>query len=598
MDGTAAPPLRSLRSLRPLPSLRHPRRSPLAPGAAAAALLSTLLGLAPGATRVALAADPIAFKPPVSYPIVGVPGTMTALDLDGDGKLDLSVTAGDRNALFYGKGDGTFEPAVDLGNAVGVPEGIGGHAAVADMDGDGDPDLIVGRDYYGTVLVFKNLGGRTYAAPVAYPIWGSRPLLIATADFTGDGKPDVAVSDYDTGYVHIFPNNGDGSGTLGSPASYWTNGSPGQIVARDFNGDGKIDWAARSANFNCITVYLGDGAGNYEYNAILPTGTGAGYMLAGDFTGDGKIDLISAEYWDGGITFYQGNGDGSFIVPTGGIPINQYPLGIGAADLDGDGNLDVVAGNAGTGGFSVLRNTGGGAFEAPVVFEGGDNNPRALAVGDFNGDGQPDVALANEGTSLTVLINDTKKALTSLSVSPASVIGGDAATGTVTLGAPAPAGGALVTLSDTLAATSLPASVMVPAGQTSASFTIPSSFVSSLQSGTVTASYRGVSRTSALSVRPVALISLELIPNPVKGGKQVSGQVTLDHAAGPGGLVVQLTSSNVSVAEPTSGTVTIGAGKVSATFTLKTKKVSVTTTATITASANGSSLAKVLTVTP
>jgi hypothetical protein len=555
------------------------------------ALLSLIVGAAPRAASAS-----ISFGTPVNYTIVGTPGGLAALDLDGDGKLDLVAIAGDHTSLFYGHGDGTFDAT-----PVDIP--IAGAAAVADVDGDGKPDLILARDFYGSVAVLRNLGGRTYAAPVEYPVNGSRPILITVTDFTGDGKPDIAASVYDSGYVGIFPNNGDG--TFGDPTYYWTEGGPGRLIAHDFNNDGKLDWAVRSASSNSITLYQGDGAGNYTFSGLMPTGTGAGFMLGGDFTGDGQFDLISAEYWDNGITLYPGNSDGTFFVPSGGIPINQYPLGVGAADFDGDGNLDVVAGNAGTGYFSVLRNQGGGVFDAPMTFNSGDSNPRALAVGDFDGDGKPDVALANDtsfgdhvNSSISVLLNKSGQNLISVTVSPGSVIGGDAVTGTVTLAGPAPAGGAVVSLSDDLAATTLPATVTVPAGQTSAPFSIATSFVSATQSGTVSASYGSDTRTAGLTVRPVAVALLELIPDPVKGGKQVNGQVTLDHAAGPGGLIVSLSSSDASVAAPTSATVKIAAGASTATFKVKTSPLKVTKTAIITASANGTSQARVLTVTP
>ena len=96
-------------------------------------------------------------------------------------------------------------------------------------------------------------------------------------------------------------------------------------------------------------------------------------------------------------------------------------------------------------------------------------------------------------------------ALSSLSLSPTGVTGGNSSTGTVTLTSAAPAGGASVALSSSnTAAATVPASVTVPAGSTSATFTVSTSSVSSNTSSTISASYGGVSRTAILAVNAPA----------------------------------------------------------------------------------------------
>jgi len=91
--------------------------------------------------------------------------------------------------------------------------------------------------------------------------------------------------------------------------------------------------------------------------------------------------------------------------------------------------------------------------------------------------------------------------LSSLTLSPTSVIGGlQTSTGTVTLSAPAPAGGATVALSSSNGAARLPSSVFIPAGATSATFTVNTSIVLFSTSATISASYNGTTRTAGLSV--------------------------------------------------------------------------------------------------
>jgi hypothetical protein len=187
-------------------------------------------------------------------------------------------------------------------------------------------------------------------------------------------------------------------------------------------------------------------------------------------------------------------------------------------------------------------------------------------------------------------------ALTSLTLSPTTVAGGNAVTGKVTLSAPAPASGTVIALADTNPAATVPSSVTVPAGATSKTFTVSTSVVTAIQSGTVTAKLGAASKSVTLKVRPIGVKSLTLTPNPVVGPNAVTGTVVLEHAAAPGSINVTLTSTNPSVANPTVGTITIPAGVTSKTFTVRTTDVSTSSTATIKATANAVSKSRTLTV--
>src|SRR2546428_3780296 len=190
-------------------------------------------------------------------------------------------------------------------------------------------------------------------------------------------------------------------------------------------------------------------------------------------------------------------------------------------------------------------------------------------MADVNGDLVQDLITANyDSTNISVLLGTTRAAavtLVPLAVSPPSVIGGNSATGTVTLSGPAPAGGAQVTLSSNSSAATVPASVTVPAGATSVTFTVTTSAVAASTSATITAVYSGVTRTATLTVLPAILSSLAVNPSTVTGGVQNAfGTVTLNGPAPAGGAQVALSSSNPSVASvPPS--VTVPAGKVSVT---------------------------------
>jgi hypothetical protein len=182
--------------------------------------------------------------------------------------------------------------------------------------------------------------------------------------------------------------------------------------------------------------------------------------------------------------------------------------------------------------------------------------------------------------------------LSSLTLNPTSVVGGNSSTGAVTLSGPAPAGGTQVALSSSnTTAARVPASVTVAAGATSATFTVSTSVVSASTAVTISAAYGGVSTSASLTVQPVpppapALTSLTLNPTSVVGGLQTSrGTVTLNVPAPAGGVQVTLSSSNGAASVPAS--VFIPAGASSAAFTVNTSMVLISTSATISARYNG-----------
>ena len=198
---------------------------------------------------------------------------------------------------------------------------------------------------------------------------------------------------------------------------------------------------------------------------------------------------------------------------------------------------------------------------------------------------------ATRSASLTVTpASPPPAALSSLSLNPTSVTGGNSSTGTVTLSGPAPAGGAQVALSSSNTAVArAPSSVTVAAGATSASFTVSTSAVAASSTVTISAIYAGANKSASLTVTPAAappptLASLTLNPTNVFGGQSSTGTVTLTGPAPAGGAQVFLSSSNAAASVPSS--VTVPAGATGATFTVNTSFVLVSTSATISASYN------------
>ena len=214
----------------------------------------------------------------------------------------------------------------------------------------------------------------------------------------------------------------------------------------------------------------------------------------------------------------------------------------------------------------------------------------ATGWGSFDGAG----LLAQFAPAAVVAVNP----VSSLTLTPASVVGGLTSNAVVTLTNPAPTGGATVTITVGSGPASAPATVQVAAGATTADFTVTTTAVTAAATASITAAYGGGSRSATLTVTPppavIAPMSLTLNPSAVAGGASSVGTVTLNGPAPTGGVAVTLSSSSPAVTVPSS--VTVPAGAVSATFPITTAPVATQVAATLTATLNGVSQTAVLTV--
>jgi len=160
--------------------------------------------------------------------------------------------------VLLGNGDGTFQSPVDYASgAVGTLS-----VAVADLNGDGKPDLVAGSycasdgscNGLGVVSVLLGNGNGTFRTAVAYDTGGT-PDSIAIGDVDGDGKPDVVAANYTSDTVAVLLNNDDG--TLQPASTYASAGpSPRFVAVGDVNGDGKPDVAVTNEEGKTVAVLL------------------------------------------------------------------------------------------------------------------------------------------------------------------------------------------------------------------------------------------------------------------------------------------------------------------------------------------------------
>jgi Bacterial Ig-like domain (group 3)/FG-GAP-like repeat len=237
------------------------------------------------------------------------PSSPAVADFNGDGKLDLVVancgngcqTGTGTVGVLLGNGDATFQTAVTYGTG-----GIGPHKViVADVNGDGKPDLVVPNACAssqdcplgpGSVAVLLGKGDGTFQTAVAYGSGGGDAFSVAVADVNGDGKLDVLVANFcNTGCSLAGPLGvllGNGDGTFQSVIPYSSGASLGQIALADVNGDGKLDVVTPSSIPN-VMVLLGNGDGTFQAPVFYNTGGfGGGGIVVADVNGDGPPDVM------------------------------------------------------------------------------------------------------------------------------------------------------------------------------------------------------------------------------------------------------------------------------------------------------------------
>jgi uncharacterized repeat protein (TIGR01451 family) len=228
------------------------------------------------------------------------PGTspfeVTVGDFDGDGIPDLATAndGDDAVAVFHGNGDGTFAPMSGSPIAVGShPEGV----RVGDVDGDGRLDLAVAN--YGSSdvsLLLGNGNGTFHAAGPPTAVSGSNPYMVAIADLNGDGRPDLATSNYASNDVSVLFGNGDGTFAEASASPFGVGSGPYWVDVGDLDEDGRPDLVTSNFNSANLTILLN----TYVFPPWAPRNVSA-------TAGDGQATITwSPPIHDGGapITAY------------------------------------------------------------------------------------------------------------------------------------------------------------------------------------------------------------------------------------------------------------------------------------------------------
>lgn len=323
------------------------------------------------------------------------PQSLVLADFDGDSNPDIAVFDSNSRQLFV-QGVNAEGLLTQHGNQIQMEPDARGMAA-ADLDGDGLADIVVANGISQKVNVYfaqpgNSIGWANFTTGAGYFV-GAAPEAVTLADVNGDGHPDIVTANAGDASVSVLLNKGDG--TFGPARKFKTIVDPIHVALADLDGDGHLDIVTVDQSGNAVSVLMGKGDGTFSPHKEYATGLMPAGLAIGDLDGDGKPDIVVANTTDGTVSLLAGVGDGTFK-PKTDLTTAAGPISIGLADSTGAGALHSVITASQDGTISVLVGDGHGAFAGHVDYKMGDP-VNTMAVADMNGDGLSDVVVASVG---------------------------------------------------------------------------------------------------------------------------------------------------------------------------------------------------------
>ncbi|WP_410006680.1 T9SS type A sorting domain-containing protein [Aequorivita nionensis] len=322
-------------------------------------------------------------------------------DLDGDGDLDIMSANKFGSSLTWYRnldGYGTFGPE----NLIAILDQTIWISA-ADLDGDGDMDVLAVSGPQNRVAWYENLDGQgNFSSLKSINGGADGASCVIAEDLDGDGDLD-AISAADLSNTIAWYENTDGQGDF-SNAKIIDNtiGSPRFVMSADMDGDGDLDVLGNGSS-PLIAYWMEnmDGQGTFgTRHVITDSGAYLNVVFAADVDNDGDMDVFSASPADKEVAWYENlDGLGNFGSKNSITSTLIDAWTVFVADLDNDGDNDVLATNADPFGGEVVwfENLDGlGSFSTKKIISTEVQSPRSVIAADIDNDGDMDVISSSQ----------------------------------------------------------------------------------------------------------------------------------------------------------------------------------------------------------
>jgi hypothetical protein len=341
---------------------------------------------------------------------------LNTADLDNDGLIDVIAGVEAGTVWYRALGDGTYAPTILMAHPVGPANNI----LLADVDQNGSLDVIQSMDNTNMLYVLYGIGGGAFSEPQF--LYGATDIILTTAlaDLDGDGDLDL-VTNYASGAIYLFVNLGGILDTQPQLVATLPPGYSTELSVGDINGDGTPDLITKADNE--VGLIANDGMGTLSAHVPILSPSMLIHLSLGDLDADGDLDIVLSR----GSLFmqvhrYLNDGTGSFS-SAGSVTPGEFDIGgIQIADLDADGANDIIYGSFFEHRIWHQLNMGNGLFAPPELITSSALGVYALHAVDMDGDGDVDVLSSSGPDSRVSWYENLSTALSTAQQSPPTVL--------------------------------------------------------------------------------------------------------------------------------------------------------------------------------
>ena len=295
-----------------------------------------------------------------------------------------------------------FGPEIPLTGKIHEPRCV----SAADLDGDGDIDLLTASQHKNKITWFENDNG---VVTLADDITTSAldAFFVTTGDLDGDGDIDVLSASPGDDMVAWYENDGSANFSDEIIITQTANGVS-NLALSDLDQDGDIDVLSASEIDNLIAWYENDGFGNFSSEIIISEAmTGTRFVSVADLDADGDLDVLATAADSNKAVWFENNGDEDFSEEHLISNSVDTAFGIYPADFDNDNDIDLlITEDPYTNRAYWHENDGSGNFIAEHLIDASSSQDfQHVMIEDMDNDNDNDIVIV-ASSSIRYYIND------------------------------------------------------------------------------------------------------------------------------------------------------------------------------------------------